>query len=428
MASDHRAEKLPPTDVYADTVIQDLPPQDGSSDGERDERTAREKLKKTSIAGLAQYSKVGRATGDHPLGEVANTDTTSDIQPENGQTRGRPSKKRSFDDLQNEESGLGVENGGPPLPKKGTQHKRMRSREISGDDEEAQGLDLNEEMASPAQEESGADAQQSPGGPGVLVSAPSKEEMDAAASASTPIAEDTTATDTLPNVTALSHEKPAAAAAEAPPSEQSPKAQVPVASGFANASTASPFATFKSPKSPEKSAESSIQPSSSATSMSAFASSGLSAFASSEKSPFSTVGSTAKNSGGFGGGTTSTGFGSSSGGFAAASSFGSKPASGFGSGGGFGSAGGVGGGSGFGAASKPLAGRLSSFASPLAGGGTFAKAKPFGSKNHEDEDEKGSDDGGDDAEGASQAEEDASQDPRFRQQERTFRRILHLQD
>ncbi|EXJ58123.1 hypothetical protein A1O7_05547 [Cladophialophora yegresii CBS 114405] len=418
MASDERSEDPPPTDAPADTVIQDLPPQDGSSDGERDERTAREKLKKTSIAGLAQYSKVSKATGDHPLGEVANADTTSDAQSDNGQARGRPSKKRSFDDLQNEESGPSVENGGAPLPKKGAQHKRMRSREIPEPAGEAQkGLDINEDMASPVQEESDADAQQSPGGPGVLVSAPSKEEMDAAASAPTTDVEDTTAADTLPNVTAISDEKPATATTGAPPSEQGSKTQIPASSGFANASSASPFASFKSPKSPENSTESSTQHSSSTTSTSAFASSGLSAFASSEKSPFGTVGSTAKNSGGFGGATTSAGFGSSSGGFAAASPFGSKPASGFGAGGGFGSAGGFGGGSGFGATSKPFAGGLSSFGSPSGGVGTFAIAKPFGSKNDQDDDEKRSDEGGDEEEGASQAEEDPSQDPRFHQQE-----------
>ncbi|OCT51082.1 hypothetical protein CLCR_08312 [Cladophialophora carrionii] len=417
MASDDRSETPPPADAHADTVIQDLPPQDGSSDGERDERTTREKLKKTSIAGLAQYSKVGKVTGDHPLGEVANADTPSDAQPENGQARGRPSKKRSFDDLQNEEPGVGVENGGPPLPKKGAQHKRMRSREISGHEEGAQGLDMSEDMASPVQEEPGADAQQSPGGPGVLVSAPSKEEMDAAASAPTSNVEDTTAADTMPNATVVSDPHPAATATGAAPSKEEPKTQIPASSGFANASSASPFATFKPPKSPEKSAKSPTPPSDSTTSMSAFASSGLSAFASSEKSPFGTVGSTAKNSGGFGSATTSTGFGSSSGGFAAASTFGSKPASGFGAGGGFGSAGGFGGGSGFGAASKPFAGGLSSFSSPSGGGGTFGKAKPFGSKNHEGEDDKGSDEGGDEEEGASQAEEDPSQDPRFHQQE-----------
>ena len=207
MASHDIADQIPATDASADTVLHDLPSREGSSDGEGGERTAREKLKKTSIAGLSQYSKVGKAAGEHPLGEVTNADTLSDVQPENGQARGRPSKKRSFDDLQNEETGTGIENGGPPVPKKGALHKRMRSRELSGDDEEAQSLDQNEDMASPVQEEKDAEAQQTPGGPGVLVSAPSQEEMDAAGTAGDE--ENTTAGDTLPALATRSDHKPA---------------------------------------------------------------------------------------------------------------------------------------------------------------------------------------------------------------------------
>ena len=423
MSSDDRAEKLSPNDASADLLIEDLPPQDGSSDGEKDERTAREKLKKTSIAGLSQYSKAGQATGDHPLGEVTNADNLSDGQPENGQARGRPSKKRSFDDLQNEEAALGVENGGPPLPKKGTLHKRMRSREIEGDDEQAQNLDKNEDMASPVQEEPGTDAHKSPGGPGILVAAPSKEEMDAA----TANEQDTTTADAAPNV-ASSSDQTAAPSNVASSTEQETSVRLPALSGFANASTASPFAnastaspfaSFKSAKSPEKSTESSTLPPRNDTSTSAFASSGLSAFASSEKSPFSAVGSTAKTGGGFGSGTTS-GFGSTSSGFGGGTSFASKPASGFGSGGGFGSSssGGFGGGGGFGAASKPFGGGLSSFAGSSGGTGTFAKAKPFGAKS--DEAEVASDDGDAEEEGGQKPEDDASQDPRFHQQQGTY--------
>ena len=421
MSSHDRVDELPATDVLLDTIIHDPPPQDGSSDGEGGERTAREKLKKTSIAGLSQYSKVGKTTGDQPLGEVLNADTVSDAIPENGQARGRPSKKRSFDDLQNEETGASVENGAPPLPKKGTQHKRMRSRELSGD-EQARTLDQNENMASPVQEESGADAQQSPGGPGVLVSAPSQAETEEAATNTALDEEDTTAGDTPPNITSGSDQKSTASETgvnPAPSTEQETKPQILASSGFANASTASPFRSFKSPKSPDKSAESATSIGT-ATTTSAFASSGLSAFASSEKSPFGAVGATAKSSGGFGGGTSSGGFGSSSGGFggSSTSTFASKSSSGFGSGGGFGSAGGFGGGGGFGAAVKPFGGGLSSFAGGAGtGAAPFTKAKPLGVKS--DEEEEGSDEGGDEEEGAQQAEKDASRDPRFHQQERT---------
>jgi len=147
-----------------DTIVRDQSPQPGSSDGEGGERSAREKLKKTSIAGLVQ--KVKETQAEDP-GVVVQIES-SDPPTENG-SRGRPSKKRSFEDLQHDDSGLGVENGGPPLPKKG-QHKRMRSREVTGEDD-IQALD-KEDVTSPVQEESGIEAEKSPGGPGILVEAP----------------------------------------------------------------------------------------------------------------------------------------------------------------------------------------------------------------------------------------------------------------
>jgi Ran-binding protein 3 len=357
-----------------DTIVRDQSPQAGSSDGEGGERSAREKLKKTSIAGLVQ--KVKETQGED-LGDAI-TPESSDPPAENG-SRGRPSKKRSFEDLQNDDSGLGVENGGPPLPKKG-QHKRMRSREITGDDG-VQGFD-KEDLASPVQEESDAEAEKSPGGPGVLVEAPSQVELDKAADA---VASATSTTD-----------KPALS----PPTETS---QIPSSSGFANASATSPFGNLVSPKSPSQATQP-ISSTDKSTSNSAFASSGLSAFASSEKSPFGMVGSTAK--------TSSGGFGSATGGFGGASPFATKPLSGFGSGGGFGNGGGFGGG--FGSTPKPFGTGTTSFAGPAGATGIFGKAKPFGVSREEDDDASQHEEDGDDQR---QTEEDAHQDPRFKEQE-----------
>ncbi|KAH0831574.1 putative nuclear protein export protein Yrb2 [Fonsecaea pedrosoi] len=419
MATSNQAEHLPPPqESTEDTVIRDLPPQEGSSDGEGGERTAREKLKKTSIAGLSQYSKVKPGVaGDHPVDDAGTAESLPESQSENGQVRGRPSKKRSFEDLQTEESGPGVENGGAPLPKKGSQHKRMRSREISGNDEEIQTFEKYEDMASPVQEESDAEAQQSPGGPGILVLAPSKEEMETAAVAQD--ARGSTAEDKSSSVAASSEKQSVAAETQVkalPSTKEEAKPQVTASSGFANTSTTSPFSSFKSPKSPkspEKASDSVLSPGS-GTSNSAFASSGLSAFAASEKSPFGAVGATAKAGGGFGGGGGTGGFASSSGGFGGASPFASKPTSGFGSGGGFGSAAGFGGGSGFGSAAKPLGAGLSPFGTSAGASGTFGKPKPFGAKTNEDEED--SEDGGENDE-AQAAGEEAEQDPRFREQE-----------
>ncbi|KIX02337.1 uncharacterized protein Z518_08278 [Rhinocladiella mackenziei CBS 650.93] len=385
-------------DHAEDTIVHDQTPADGSSDGEGGERTAREKLKKTSIAGLAQYSKEKPGSvGDHPLSESAHVDSIPEPQSENG-LRGRPSKKRSFEDLQNEDTGVGVENGGPPLPKKG-QHKRMRSREISGNDH-IQGFEKLEDIASPVQEESDAEAQQSPGGPGVLVSAPPKEETDN--TTTIPDEKDATVGSESVGVVPTSNEKTGVsntANVTASPTEQESKSQIPPPSGFADTSTSSPFSGFKSPTQESES----ISSPGKSTSASAFASSGLSAFASSEKSPFGTGGTTAKESGGFGGGGGRGGFGSSSGSFGGPSPFARKPLSGFGSGSG-----------GFGGGAKPFGTGISSFAGPGGVPGTFGKPKPFTTSNEDDEDEDDKEDDGDDHH---QPEEDVQQDPRFKEQE-----------
>ena len=414
--ADDSIHHLDPTE---DSILQDHTPPEGSSDGEGGERTAREKLKKTSIAGLAQYS--GGKTGgsaEHPLSESTNVESLPEPSSENG-LRGRPSKKRSFEDLQNEESAAGVENGGPPLPKKG-QHKRMRSREISSNDH-IQGFDKLEDLASPVQEESDAEAQQSPGGPGVLVEAPPKErieesitfkdEKDTAAESAIDKPESASAVPVNTERSSVADSSSTlASSAERPPSHN------PLSSGFANTSAASPFSSFKSPK-PSAIEPDNTSSSDKSTSTSAFASSGLSAFASSEKSPFGTVGATANASGGFGGAAgQNSGFGSRSGGFGAASPFAVKSTSGFSSAGGFGSGSGFAGG--LGGATRPFGMRgVSPFGGPATGAVAFGKPKPFKtSKGGEEEGSENGDEGGD----APQPEEDAKQDPRFKEQEGRF--------
>jgi hypothetical protein len=409
-------------------------PQDPCSDGEGEggERTAREKLKKTSIAGLSQFSAVkpDEEADDQVPNESAvsdNLESLPDAQAETG-LRGRPSKKRSYEDLQTEDPGAGVENGGPPLPKKGL-HKRMRSREVSGADGIQGGVDKLEDIASPVQEESDAEAHKSPGGPGVLVSAPAEEEETTVAAAEADIVQDTPqeAAESAPPVAAAAEDHKHTVSdriiATSTPHEAPSNPQVPSSSGFANISSASPFSNLKSPKSPVQGSESGPSPAKT-TSASAFASSGLSAFASSEKSPFDRLGSTAKSGGGFGGGATAIsrlGSAASSGGFGGPSPFASKPASGFGSGGGFGSASSFGGG-GFGAA-KPFGSgtTTSSFAGSSSVAGTFGKPKPFAATTEADED--GSENGDDDEE---QGEDDDERDPRFKEQESeyTYRRVL----
>ncbi|KAK4939993.1 hypothetical protein LTR10_019845 [Elasticomyces elasticus] len=379
-----------PTNSTGDTHQEDgTLPQDQSSDGEGGERTAREKLRTTTIEQVTEANNASSNIESHV--EVG--------------TRGRPSKKRSFEDLQTEDLTPDVENGGLPLPKKGL-HKRMRSREVSGSDE-VQGLETRDGATSPVQEESDADAQKAPGGPGILVSAAPKDGTDATE-------EDTKDDSAFADVSSASTEKPGLESdktdALAATKEQPAKTETPSSSGFANTAAASPFSSFKPSKSPSKELEPTPAPEkSTSTSTSAFASSGLSSFASSDKSPFAS--STTKPSGGFGGGGGLGGFGSASSAFGGPSPFASKPSSGFGSGGGFGSSGGLG--SGFGP-SKPFSGGSTSFAGPAGSTGTFGKAKPFASTS--DDHEEGSENEADGEEGHSSAV-DAPRDLRFKEQE-----------
>lgn len=391
------------------------PPSIGS-DGEGGERTARERLKKTSIAGLHQTS---RTTGEVMTDDHSRTDTSGDViaeqTTENGGLRGRPSKKRSFEDLQHDEHGP-TENGsaGAPDSKRST-HKRMRSRDVQqGDDEYGQ----LEEMGSPVEEEAGDDAKLTPGGPGVLVDAPSKQELDDQMNKSTEenvSAQQATASEQKIGPGAEPGDSSRATAQEsAQPTAQS---RLPPSSGFANASENSPFGAVKSPPSSTLSPPSS-QAELATTSNSAFASSGLSAFASSDRSPFGATNNKPSggfggiSSGGFGGSSSSAkGFGSTSTGFSGASPFATNT-SGFASAGGFGSKTGFGGT----AVSQPFGGGFSTFAGTSGAPSAFSKGKPFGTKD--DQDEEGSEDGEDDEK--QEEPEEEQQDSRFHEQDSKF--------
>ena len=114
MASEATSSSKPAPDLPADEILEeDMPQTEGSSDGEGPEKTTRERLKKTSIAGLSQHSKSasGGAVGDHPLSESITTEALPEPTTENGGLRGRPSKKRSFEDLQQDEHAGPTENG-----------------------------------------------------------------------------------------------------------------------------------------------------------------------------------------------------------------------------------------------------------------------------------------------------------------------------
>ena len=419
---DHVVPNLQP----AENVEEDNTPTGGSSDGEGGERSARERLKKTSIAGLSQHSKsgAGGAVGDHPLAESITAGDLTDPSVEDGAGRERPSKKRSFEDLQNDEQVGPTENGSiAEADSRRSHHKRMRSRDVSGGN--GQEIGKFDEPTSPVREESDDEG---PGGAGILVGSQTKADTKAQRSLEDKILEeeDTTNEPTigvapetgLPSVSV--QESRQAGSTE---SQKDKEATNIPTSGFANISSASPFGTAKSPTSTSKeSATTSAEPA--GTSTTAFKSSGLSAFASSEKSPFG-ASSTTQSSGGFGGGGSGfgggsvpafgggkpSGFGSGSTGFGGTSSFGTKSTAGFGSTSGFGSTGAFGG-----AAPRPFGAAVSSFAGPAGGAGTFGKAKPFGAKDQDEDD----DDKSDEEHENGQEDTDEKPDSRFHRQTGLF--------
>ncbi|RMD41684.1 hypothetical protein DV735_g3427, partial [Chaetothyriales sp. CBS 134920] len=432
------------TDLEQHAVIlgSDSPPPADSSDAEGSERTTREKLKKTDR---------DRGSKQDPLEPTLGTGTDGDrAEPgnENGGIRGRPSKKRSFEDLQKDDPVSTAQNGATDLPdpKRGSYHKRMRSRDVDHADAANEAV-KPDDHGSPVQEESGDDAHLNPGGAGVLVDADSESDVQVEKQADKAVSH-TDTTDSLaeesvdqsdaPTTTADGASNPTPVQAPPPqPQTANDAGSVPSSTlspslgfanagsvtsstlspslGFANASSTSPFGAVASDKEPTK--DGSDEPPAT-TSRSAFASSGLSAFASSEKSPFGTAASTKPSTSVFAGGSTrsfgtggaSTSFGSASSGLGGASSTAAeKGISAFG--GGFGSA------SGFGSslAPKPFGSGLSSFASPAGAKSTFGKSKPFGSKEEDNGDE--SDQGADDHDRAAHDDDDSKQDSRFHEQE-----------
>lgn len=450
------------TEDTMDTRTRDRTPSPESSDSEGGERPVRDKLKKTSIAGLSSKARAGTDKGPHPLQESTMTEpphlSSSDQLPTS--SRGRPARKRSFDDLQNEASQAEADDAAPPA--KNGHHKRMRSRDVSSGEHVSLPGRSENGIASPVEEESDLDAQKSPGGPGVLVDAsisdavtpPPETSVDADNITSPKKKRSRDQFDTEDNSTLNSIEPHTLSSSQKQGSGPDKKrhreeeqaafanglefmATTAPPSGFANTSSASPFGNFGSPSSPNKQP---LSPQVKPADASAFKSSGLSAFASSEKSPFGAFGSPSKS--GFGGTTSSGGFGA----VTAGSGLGAPPTSGFGnigatspfaarSGTGFGglgglvsaastaSTGGFGGGPGTGLGSTlaPLGGTASTFSGLVGstttfGGSSSTKQKAFGAPEDEDDSASGEDSDSQDDEGGEQEESHHAREARLKEQ------------
>lgn len=151
------------------------------SDGDGGERPVREKLKKTSIASLAQYTN-SRTNPALPSDELPTTTESQAEQADVGHdvtnaVRGRPARKRSLDDLQGEDvQGASATGQLGETVEQGSHHKRMRSRDISGGEELiSNGQPSSEDLTCHDDEENDVDARRSPGGAGVLVEPPARK-------------------------------------------------------------------------------------------------------------------------------------------------------------------------------------------------------------------------------------------------------------
>lgn len=155
-------------------------PLSGGSDNGA-EKPVRERLKKASIAGLSTHNKEGDDKGQSDGGSAESSAGEEGKGPDNtmvtdtsSSLRGRPTRKRSFDDLQKESMTTVDVPAHDDATRAGAHHKRMRSRDMSSSKPAAvNGKVEREPVEALPEEEDDADAQKSPGGAGIMVEAPS---------------------------------------------------------------------------------------------------------------------------------------------------------------------------------------------------------------------------------------------------------------
>ncbi|KAL9112945.1 MAG: hypothetical protein Q9227_002809 [Pyrenula ochraceoflavens] len=435
-----------------------------NSDGEAGERPVREKLKKTSIAGLSQHTTAQEA--DRSMNDTPNIDSAEPEVGSDHAQRGRPARKRSYEDIQQEE--LQTEStADKETASTQSLHKRMRSRDVSapvpsepnGKDSARRDPVIHEEehsisqLAASTAEEEDSNGHKPPTPEQDLPEDGTREVADGILSPRKKRSRDQFDKDCraegdgseisagsiidpgsdIQETTELSKSVPRNAGGEpekkrhrdasserdnqTKPSQSDPPAKSKP--GFSNTSAVSPFGA---PTSPKKSHSPRSEAESKATSNSAFASSGLSAFASSEKSPFGAAGTTSNSGFGFRSSepASQSGFGSSAlsgSGFGGTSPFATSGSSAFGGqtrtgfGGGFGSALG---------ATKPQGG-FSSFGAPTASSGILGSNansnRAFGAPEVNEEQD---DDSEDDENNEEESRDEKSKDKRFHEQEGKF--------
>lgn len=410
---------------------------EGTDDDGEGEKPVREKLKKTSIDTMSRSKHAESVTS--PVDPRSAADLAESSAPINP-TRGRPTRKRSFDDVQAEDA-TGDDDGSSEQPL--SNHKRMRSREItngevlggSSGDQDAATKEVKEILNAEPQTTSD-DPLSRPATPpptaneriNSTVFSPLKKRHHDEVDRDERKSENSDdsyvhvgAEDALADNGPVDSKTEGKGEPEKKRTRDIATGELPAATetkkfDFGNTSSISPFGAAPVKESQAAEPEAKER----ATSPSAFASSGISAFASSASSPFGTLGTSSSKSSGFGGGAATAngksgfGFGGSSSTpspFTASSAgvFSGLPSSN--SGGSFASATGFGG-------VRPLGGGLSSFASPANSGGIIGASagpvKAFGAPAAEDEEEDEEEGSADsDPEGA----EEKPKEKRFTEQE-----------
>ncbi|KAF2484824.1 hypothetical protein BDY17DRAFT_351697 [Neohortaea acidophila] len=265
-------------------------PQNGvASDTEASEKPVREQLKKASISKTALADATTASEGQEQ--EEQSQEGHSDEVENGGGNRGRPQKKRSFDEAADDEA-----------EEKATsstrQHTRKRSRDSTAEEEE---LNNGSRKSSDRPRDSSQIGEKDPANGHLRAPSTARQRTPDHAGekrADAPTEQmaspktkrsrlQVESDEALTNTTAKSTKDDDAEKSE-PPAEKS-NAKIPAGSGFANTSTSSPFASLAGSKSPASDSQ---------TSTSAFAASGFSALTGST-SGFGAIG---KSSGGFGAG------------------------------------------------------------------------------------------------------------------------------
>jgi Ran-binding protein 3 len=149
----------------------------GSDNGS--ERPIREKLKKASIGGLSTHgekeekNKAEVVSADSSAGEEETGPEDTMLTDTSPPSRGRPPRKRSFDDLQHESVTGMDETTHDYATRAGGHHKRMRSREMTFAKMATVNGRAGKERVEPLpEEEHDAAAEKSPGGAGIMVEVP----------------------------------------------------------------------------------------------------------------------------------------------------------------------------------------------------------------------------------------------------------------